>query len=395
LVGNSSLQRNTQYTYTGSTITITDTLTAGAVIEVNYTSNEVPPLIVADTTAPTVPTNLASPSKTETTVNLTWTASTDAVGVVSYNIFKGGVLEKNVPSNSGQVTGLTAETPYSFTVSALDAAGNQSAQSTVLSVTTNAAPVAETLLLDNYPNAKVAYSFKKLRTAYAGACIRVRKGIDATLVEQDINFLNGTLDTAALLNFAGSATVYMHTIYDQSGNASNFVNTNTFQQPLIVESGNLILSGGNVIMKSTGGGTNLKTPFVTTAPLSTDFTVITDTNGWSSIGISQGGESVYGYFQNGGTAAINTNVGTPSLYVNNALFSGNRGALYTAITPTLKIIATTNLDMNLFTELHLDHTVANQIYPPSVFAAKIIYDSDQSANRVAIQDALNALYTVY
>jgi len=93
----------------------------------------------ADTTAPSIPTNLASPSKTDTTVDLAWTASTDAVGVVSYNIFKGGVLEKNVPSNSGQVTGLTAETPYSFTVSALDAAGNQSAQSTAFSITTNAA----------------------------------------------------------------------------------------------------------------------------------------------------------------------------------------------------------------------------------------------------------------
>ena len=93
----------------------------------------------SDTTAPTVPTNLTVASKTDTTVDLTWTASTDAVGVVSYNIFKGGVLEKNVPSNLGQVTGLTAETPYSFTVSALDAAGNQSVQSTALSVTTNAA----------------------------------------------------------------------------------------------------------------------------------------------------------------------------------------------------------------------------------------------------------------
>jgi len=92
-----------------------------------------------DTTAPTAPTNLASPSKTDTTADLTWDASTDEVGVVSYNIFRDGVLNKNVPSNSGQLTGLTAETPYSFTVSALDAAGNQSAQSTAFTVTTNAA----------------------------------------------------------------------------------------------------------------------------------------------------------------------------------------------------------------------------------------------------------------
>jgi len=42
LVGNSSLQR-TQRTYTGSTVTITDTLTVGAVIEINYKSNSTPP----------------------------------------------------------------------------------------------------------------------------------------------------------------------------------------------------------------------------------------------------------------------------------------------------------------------------------------------------------------
>jgi len=93
----------------------------------------------SDTTAPSVPTNLDITSKTDTTTDLTWTASTDEVGVVSYNVYKDSVLYSNVPSNSATVEGLTAETQYSFTVSALDAAGNQSAQSTAFSVTTNAA----------------------------------------------------------------------------------------------------------------------------------------------------------------------------------------------------------------------------------------------------------------
>ena len=95
--------------------------------------------VVEDTTAPTVPTNMAVATKTDTTANLTWTASTDAVGVVSYNVYKDAVLYSNVASNSETVTGLTASTAYSFTVSALDEAGNQSAQSTALAVTTNVA----------------------------------------------------------------------------------------------------------------------------------------------------------------------------------------------------------------------------------------------------------------
>lgn len=93
---------------------------------------------VADTTAPSTPTNLATTAKTETTVDLSWTASTDNVGVTGYKIYVDGVFNKEVAGTTGQVTGLTAGTAYSFTVSAIDAAGNESAQSTALSVTTTA-----------------------------------------------------------------------------------------------------------------------------------------------------------------------------------------------------------------------------------------------------------------
>nr|WP_299381209.1 fibronectin type III domain-containing protein [Allomuricauda sp.] len=92
----------------------------------------------ADTQSPSVPTNLSSPANTDITVDLSWNASTDNVGVTGYRIYKDGSLEAS-PGNmtSHQVTGLTAGTTYSFTVSALDAAGNESSQSTAVSVTTD------------------------------------------------------------------------------------------------------------------------------------------------------------------------------------------------------------------------------------------------------------------
>lgn len=96
----------------------------------------------ADTTAPTVPTSLSSPTKTDTTVDLTWAASTDAVGVTGYNIYKDGVFDKQVATTSGQVTGLVASTSYSFTVSAVDAEANESAQSVALVLSTTAAAPA-------------------------------------------------------------------------------------------------------------------------------------------------------------------------------------------------------------------------------------------------------------
>ncbi|PRX73182.1 chitodextrinase [Cohnella sp. SGD-V74] len=94
-----------------------------------------------DTEAPTAPTNLASPSKSNVTVDLSWTASTDNVGVAGYDVYRGGTL---IGSTTGAnattftATGLTPSTSYSFTVKAKDAAGNESAASNTLNVTTDA-----------------------------------------------------------------------------------------------------------------------------------------------------------------------------------------------------------------------------------------------------------------
>lgn len=94
----------------------------------------------ADTLAPSAPTGLASPAKTTTTVDLSWTASTDSVGVTGYDIYNGTQLAGSVngTTTTFQATGLTPNTAYSFTVKAKDAAGNVSAASGALSVTTNA-----------------------------------------------------------------------------------------------------------------------------------------------------------------------------------------------------------------------------------------------------------------
>ncbi|WP_276316163.1 discoidin domain-containing protein [Paenibacillus lignilyticus] len=91
-----------------------------------------------DTTAPTAPTGLTSPSQTSTSVNLSWTASTDNVAVTSYDVYKNGANPVNVSGTTAVISGLTASTSYTFTVKAKDAAGNASAASSPLSVTTAA-----------------------------------------------------------------------------------------------------------------------------------------------------------------------------------------------------------------------------------------------------------------
>jgi hypothetical protein len=96
-----------------------------------------------DTVAPSVPLGLASAVKTATTASLAWQASTDNVGVTGYDVYRGATLAGSTTTTSFTDTGLTASTAYAYAVRAEDAAGNVSAASTALSVTTSpAAPAA-------------------------------------------------------------------------------------------------------------------------------------------------------------------------------------------------------------------------------------------------------------
>ena len=101
------------------------------------------PVIPPDTTPPTVPTNLLVENLTTTSFQLCWVRSTDSgVGVKSYQVYQDGVLIQRVSAvpNSFEycatIVGLTSGQTYVMTVSAVDFNGNESAQSTALSVTT-------------------------------------------------------------------------------------------------------------------------------------------------------------------------------------------------------------------------------------------------------------------
>ena len=99
-----------------------------------------------DTEPPTSPANLAAANITTTTFTLSWQPSTDNVGVTGYNVFKNGVKmnSANITGTAYSVTGLSPSTPYSMTVVARDAVGNQSTSSAMTVVTIPSTPATET-----------------------------------------------------------------------------------------------------------------------------------------------------------------------------------------------------------------------------------------------------------
>ena len=96
----------------------------------NYTGS-------SDTTPPTVPANVLATAFSSTQINVTWSASTDNVGVAGYRVFRNGTqVGATTTALSYSDTGLTPSTQYTYTVVAFDAAGNASAPSTGSTATT-------------------------------------------------------------------------------------------------------------------------------------------------------------------------------------------------------------------------------------------------------------------
>jgi len=97
----------------------------------------------SDTDPPTAPASLTVDAVGETTVDLSWSASTDNVAVTDYRVYRDAAIVATVAGTSFGDAGLTPDTAYSYDVTALDAAGNESAASNTVNPTTDATPDTE------------------------------------------------------------------------------------------------------------------------------------------------------------------------------------------------------------------------------------------------------------
>jgi hypothetical protein len=272
------------------------------------------------------------------------------------------------------------------------------------------------LLLDLYPSAAAAYSVRKLRTAYTGNAIRVRRSSDNT--EQDIGFSSGNLDTTALTTFCSGTNGFVTTWYDQSGNARNATQTTAANQPQIVSSGSVITYNGKPTMTYDGSNDQLTTTQFSYASALSLYYVTQrigsgtgadgyrpEISGQSTINVDAGafhyvnptlqGASYplnyvtfqsydgFGTYANGDKYLINfdmTNSTGWGVYRNNALEKN--------VTATGTISATIQGFAISYQKTTLRYTNNN-------FSEVIMWLTNQSSNRSAINSNINTYYAIY
>jgi cellulose 1,4-beta-cellobiosidase len=182
-------------------------------------------IVVADTVPPSAPSSLKASATDGTHVALTWTASTDNVGVAGYRVYRGGALVGTVTSPGFTDGGLTAGTTYSYSVVAYDAAGNASAAATAGATTPapndTSPPTAPSGLQANAHPGPVNLSWRASTDNVGVAGYRVWR--DGTQI--------GTVDGATLQyadsNAASGKHTYTVTAFDAAGNQSPPSNAKT------------------------------------------------------------------------------------------------------------------------------------------------------------------------
>lgn len=182
------------------------------------TGGTVPPV---DTTAPSVPGNARSTGVTANSVTLAWNASTDNVGVTGYNVYNGANLATSVTGTTATISGLTAGTSYTFTVKAKDAAGNLSAASNAVTVSTTAQPGGDTQAPTAPTNlASTAQTTSSITLSWTASTDNV--GVTGYDVYNGTTLATTVTGTTATISGLAADTSYTFTVKakDAAGNVS-------------------------------------------------------------------------------------------------------------------------------------------------------------------------------
>jgi hypothetical protein len=261
-------------------------------------------------------------------------------------------------------------------------------------------------LLDTYPNAAAAYSLRKLRAAYTGNAIRVRR---TDLTESNIGFTAaGNLDTTALLAFTGTGALdngFVTTWYDQSGNGINATQTTALAQPQIVSAGAIINVNSKPCIQFTSSLFNrLETTLISS---STEASIIsvsrhTPTTAYSPI-IGIGNNNGYALTTSSGKYNLFYRGVADQTTANNALstqaliFAYTKSATnqqlfandvsYQNFTPATMTAPTTSSRIGCYDTVTDPYQGTQQ--------ELIVYANSQLSNRSGMQNNINTYYAIY
>ena len=193
---------STQTTSQTSAATST-TISSTSTVSSTTASTSTTATSTADITLPSVPTNLVA-YIASTYIDLSWPNSTDNVGVTGYKVYRGGTqIGTVVPSSTTATTAsysdtnLQSSTAYTYTVSAYDAAGNNSAQSASVAATTLAPPQVTVTLIVTYPNGGETFGYQNTSFSYNSNGVsrvgyKLLKGSSQTVYESTTSTAAGT-----------------------------------------------------------------------------------------------------------------------------------------------------------------------------------------------------------
>ncbi|UOU98672.1 endonuclease [Chryseobacterium daecheongense] len=162
-----------------------------------------------DTQAPTAPTNLTTNTPTSNSISLSWTASTDNVGVIGYNIYVNGSFHSSVSGTTATISGLSPSTTYNFYVIAKDAAGNLSIQSNTAQGTTITGPIGGSCGTENFetmtvtPNTYSTWTWTNNNITWTATDART----DQTISGKAITIRDGYLTSSTIAGGVQSITL--------------------------------------------------------------------------------------------------------------------------------------------------------------------------------------------
>lgn len=172
------------------------------------TVNGATTMVIPDTQNPTAPSNLIVSGSSSSTVSLSWTASSDNIGVSNYEIYVNAVLKASTSGVSAIVNGLTPATAHSFYVIAKDAAGNSSASSNTVNGTTTAASTScASESFEEMPANASSYSTRTWTGDSGLDWIATEARTDNILNTRAICIRNGSLTASTASNGIGNLTV--------------------------------------------------------------------------------------------------------------------------------------------------------------------------------------------